>query len=407
MEGPLKGVRVLDLSRVLAGPWAGQTLADLGAEVIKVERPGVGDDTRRWGPPFLVDKEGNPTSDAAYFLSANRGKKSVTIDFTRPEGQTLVRQLAARCDIVLENFKVDGLAKYGLDYQSLREVNPGIIYCSITGFGQTGPYRQLAGYDFLIQGMGGLMSVTGDPDHMVGGGPMKVGVAIVDIFTGMYATTAVLAALVNRERTGVGQCIDLALLDVQVATLANQATNYLVSGRSPERLGNAHPNIVPYQAFATSDSHIILAVGNDDQFGRFCAVADSLSLALDDRFLTNEVRVRNRHLLVPLLREIFKKQTKSWWIAELGKTGVPCGPINSLEEVFADPQVRARSMCRTVEHTLAGPIPLVGTPMKFSETPAGSGQPPPLLGEHTVQVLEQLIGIDSGELARLSALGIV
>ena len=407
MEGPLKGVRVLDLSRVLAGPWAGQTLADLGAEVIKVERPGVGDDTRKWGPPFLADREGNPTSDAAYFLSANRGKKSVTIDFTHPEGQDLVRQLGARCDIVLENFKVDGLAQYGLDYLSLREVNPGIIYCSITGFGQTGPYRELAGYDFLIQGMGGLMSVTGVPDHMVGGGPMKVGVAIVDIFTGMYATTAVLAALVNRERTGVGQYIDLALLDVQVATLANQATNYLVSGHSPERLGNAHPNIVPYQAFATSDSHIILAVGNDDQFRRFCAIADSPCLALDDRFLTNAARVHNRHLLVPLLREIFKKRTKSRWIAELGEKGVPCGPINSLEEVFADPQVQARSMCQTVEHTLAGPIPLVGTPMKFSETPAGSGQPPPLLGEHTAEVLEQLLGIDSGQFARLREMDVI
>jgi crotonobetainyl-CoA:carnitine CoA-transferase CaiB-like acyl-CoA transferase len=400
-------VRVLDLSRVLAGPWAGQTLADLGAEVIKVERPGVGDDTRGWGPPFLADKEGNPTSDAAYFLSANRGKKSVTIDFTRPEGQELVRQLAARCDIVLENFKVDGLAQYGLDYESLREVNPGIIYCSITGFGQTGPYRQLAGYDFLIQGMGGLMSVTGDPDETVGGGPMKVGVAIVDIFTGMYATTAVLAALVNRERSGIGQHIDLALLDVQVATLANQATNYLVSGRSPERLGNAHPNIVPYQAFATSDSHIILAVGNDEQYRRFCVVAGSPELAADERYVTNSGRVRNRDTLIPLLREIFKSRTKAWWIAELGKTGVPCGPINNLAEVFADPQVQARSMCQTVEHTVAGPIPLVGTPMKFSETPAGAVQAPPLLGEHTAQVLEQLLGLKGSEIDRLHAADVI
>ncbi|TWJ18355.1 CaiB/BaiF CoA transferase family protein [Geobacter argillaceus] len=406
MDGPLKHVRVLDLSRVLAGPWAGQTLADLGAEVIKVERPGVGDDTRGWGPPFLADREGTPTRDAAYFLSANRGKKSVTIDFTRPEGQDLVRRLAASCDIVLENFKVGGLAQYGLDYPSLKEVNPGIIYCSITGFGQTGPYRQRAGYDFLIQGMGGLMSVTGEPGGEAGG-PMKVGVAIVDIFTGMYATTAVLAALACRERTGIGQHVDLALLDVQVATLANQATNYLVSGRSPERLGNAHPNIVPYQAFATSDSHIILAVGNDEQYRRFCAVAGAPHLATDERFATNADRVRNRDSLIPLLRDIFGLRTKSWWIAELEKAGVPCGPINTIEEVFADPQVRARSMCVTVEHASAGEIPLVGTPMKFSQTPAGALQPPPLLGEHTVQVLEQLLGVDGNTITSLRETGVI
>ena len=400
-------MRVLDLSRILAGPWAGQTLADLGAEVIKVERPGVGDDTRGWGPPFLTDTDGNPTSDAAYFLCANRGKKSVTIDFTRPEGQELVRRMAANCDIVLENFKVDGLARYGLDYSSLKEVNPGIIYCSITGFGQTGPYRQLSGYDFLIQGMGGLMSVTGDPDGAAGGGPMKVGVAVVDLFTGMYAATAVLAALVNRDRSGIGQHIDLALLDVQVATLANQATNYLVSGRSPERLGNSHPNIVPYQAFATSDSHIILAVGNDEQFRKFCAVAGALHLADDERFVANAARVRNREILIPELLDIFKSRSKSWWMTELAKAGVPCGPINSLEEVFADPQVQARSMCQMVEHSAAGAVPLVGTPMKFSVTPAGSLQAPPLLGEHTALVLEELLGMNGGEIASLRAAGVI
>ena len=400
-------MRVLDLSRVLAGPWAGQTLADLGAEVIKVERPGVGDDTRGWGPPFLADREGHPTTDAAYFLSANRGKKSVTIDFTRPEGQQLVRRLAASCDIVLENFKVDGLAHYGLDYPALKEVNPGIIYCSITGFGQTGPYRSLAGYDFLIQGMGGLMSVTGEPDGEPGGGPMKVGVAIVDLFTGMYATSAVLAALVHRDRTGIGQHIDLALLDVQVATLANQATNYLVSGRSPQRLGNSHPNIVPYQAFATSDSHIILAVGNDEQFRKFCLVAGVGHLAEDQRFATNAGRVRDREFLIPELTAIIRTRSKSWWIGELGKAGVPCGPINSLEEVFADPQVLARSMCQSVEHSVAGEIPLVGTPMKFSATPAGTTLPPPLLGEHTALVLEQLLGMDEGEIDRLRAASII
>jgi len=407
LEGPLKHVRVLDLSRVLAGPWAGQTLADLGAEVIKVERPGVGDDTRSWGPPFLADKEGNPTSDAAYFLSANRGKKSVTIDFTRPEGQDLVRRLAAGCDIVLENFKVGGLAQYGLDYDSLKAVNPGIIYCSITGFGQTGPYRHRAGYDFLIQGMGGLMSITGEPDTEPGGGPMKVGVAIVDIFTGMYATTAVLAALACRERSGVGQYIDLALLDVQVATLANQATNYLVSGRSPKRLGNSHPNIVPYQVFATSDSHIILTVGNDDQYRKLCSVADFPQLANDTRYATNADRVRNRDTLIPQLCDIFATRSKSWWIAELEKAGVPCGPINSLDEVFDDPQVQARSMCIAVEHSAAGQIHLVGTPMKFSVTPAGASLPPPMLGEHTSHVLKNLLDMDIDEIAKLREKGVV
>jgi len=401
MTGPLQQVRVLDLSRVLAGPWAGQTLADLGAEVIKVERPGTGDDTRAWGPPFLADSDGNPTSDAAYFLSANRGKKSVTIDIAKPEGQQLVRRLAANCDVVLENFKVGGLASYGLDYQSLQAVNPRIVYCSITGFGQTGPYRQLAGYDFLIQGMGGLMSVTGEPDEVEGGGPLKVGVAIVDIFTGLYATSAVLAALLSRERTGVGQHIDLALFDVQVATLANQATNYLLSGTSPGRLGNAHPNIVPYQAFATSDSHLILAVGNDEQFRKYCAVAGVPELALDQRYATNAARVGNRATLIPKLRELFSTRSKKWWIEELGKAGVPCGPINNIREVFDDPQVKARLMCRKLRHSRAGEITLVATPMKFSATPAGTVQPPPLLGEQTTEVLGQLLGMHEHELTRL------
>lgn len=407
MEGPLKHIRVLDLSRVLAGPWAGQTLADLGAEVIKVERPGLGDDTRSWGPPFLPDRDGNPTSDAAYFLSANRGKKSVTIDITCSEGQELVRRLAAGCDIVLENFKVGGLARYGLDYDSLKAVNPGIIYCSITGFGQTGPYRQRAGYDFLIQGMGGLMSVTGEADDQPGGGPMKVGVAIVDIFTGMYATTAVLAALANRERSGIGQYIDLALFDVQVATLANQATNYLVSGRSPERLGNTHPNIVPYQVFATSDSHIIITVGNDDQYRRFCTAAGVTDLGCDPRYLTNSDRVHNRDSLIPQLCEIFRMHSKSWWISELEKAGVPCGPINTLEEVFSDPQLQARSMSVMTEHSRAGQIPLVGSPMNFSGTPLEATTAPPLLGEHTGPVLENLLGMDGKEIAGLRARAVI
>ncbi|MDD2737046.1 MAG: CaiB/BaiF CoA-transferase family protein [Desulfuromonadaceae bacterium] len=407
MAGPLSHIRVLDLSRVLAGPWAGQTLADLGAEVVKVERPGLGDDTRGWGPPFLSDREGQPTSDAAYFLAANRGKKSVTIDFTRPDGQELVRRLAAGCDIVLENFKVGGLAKYHLDYPSIREINPGVIYCSITGFGQTGPYRNRAGYDFLIQGMGGLMSVTGEPDELPGGGPVKTGVAIVDIFTGMYAATAVLAALANRERTGEGEYIDLALLDVQVATLANQATNYLVSGNSPVRLGNAHPNIVPYQALATSDGHIILAVGNDAQFSRFCIVAEHPELAEDERFRTNADRVCHREELISIVTEILKQRTRAEWIATLEEAGVPCGPINTIAEVFANPQVKSRGMRIDVPHKGAGPIPLVGSPMKFSRSPLIDRLPPPQLGEHNDEVLTGMLGLAGDELARLRIAGII
>lgn len=407
MAGPLSHIRVLDLSRILAGPWAGQNLADLGAEVIKVERPGMGDDTRGWGPPFLTDREGRQTSDAAYFLAANRGKKSVTIDFTQAEGQELVRRLAADCDIVLENFKVGGLAKYGLDYDSLRAVNPGIIYCSITGFGQTGPYRNRAGYDFLIQGMGGLMSVTGEPDGTPGGGPVKVGVAIVDIFTGMYAVTSVLAALAHRERTGEGEYIDISLLDVQVATLANQATNYLVSGRSPERLGNAHPNIVPYQALATSDGHIILAVGNDGQFAKFCAVAGCPELADDGRYITNAGRVRNRNRLIPVIEELFRGRTSAEWIAALEHAGVPCGPINTIAEVFANPQVRSRGMRIDVPHNGSGPVSLVGTPMKFTRTPLNDLQPPPQLGEHNDEILTGRLGVGSEERARLRRAGVI
>jgi crotonobetainyl-CoA:carnitine CoA-transferase CaiB-like acyl-CoA transferase len=401
MAGPLSHIRVLDLSRVLAGPWAGQNLADLGAEVIKVERPVVGDDTRSWGPPFLTGPDGQPTSDAAYFLAANRGKKSVTIDFTQPDGQDLVRRLAAGCDIVIENFKVGGLAKYGLDYNSIQAINPGIIYCSITGFGQTGPYRNRAGYDFLIQGMGGLMSVTGEPDDAPGGGPVKVGVAIVDIFTGMYAVTSVLAALAHRERTGEGEYIDLALLDVQVATLANQATNYLVSGCSPERLGNSHPNIVPYQALATSDGHIILAVGNDSQFSRFCTVAGCPELAGDERFSTNACRVCNRTELMPIVIEIFKQRTRAEWIDALEQAGVPCGPINTIAEVFANPQVQSRGMSIDVPHKGSGQIPLVGSPMKFTRAPLDDRQPPPQLGEHNDEVLTGILGLDDDELALL------
>ncbi|WP_020677908.1 CaiB/BaiF CoA transferase family protein [Geopsychrobacter electrodiphilus] len=407
MAGPLGHIRVLDLSRVLAGPWAGQTLADLGAEVIKVERPGVGDDTRGWGPPFLQDAAGNPTSDAAYFLSTNRGKKSVTIDFTQAAGRELVCRLAEESDILLENFKVGGLAKYGLDYATLKQLNPRLIYCSITGFGQTGPNRQRAGYDFLIQGMGGLMSVTGAPDGEPGGGPMKVGVAIVDIFTGMYASTAVLAALAHRERTGEGQHIDLALFDVQVATLANQAMNYLVSGTAPGRLGNAHPNIVPYQALATADGHIILAVGNDGQFGKFCRLAGCAALATDPRFVGNAARVENRTQLIPLIEEALRQRVSKDWIDLLEGAGVPCGPINTLAEVFSDPQIEARQMRIDLEHQSAGSVPQVGSPMKFSQTPVEYQQAPPVLGEHNREILGQLLGLSEAQQLQLASDGII
>lgn len=407
MAGPLSHIRVLDLSRILAGPWAGQTLADLGAEVIKVERPGVGDDTRGWGPPFLTDSEGNPTTDAAYFLSANRGKKSVCIDFTRPAGRELICRLAEQSDILLENFKVGGLAKYGLDYETLKQINPRLIYCSITGFGQTGPYRQRAGYDFLIQGMGGMMSVTGEPDGEPGGGPMKVGVAIVDIFTGMYASTSVLAALAHRERTGEGQHIDLALLDVQVATLANQAMNYLTSGCEPQRLGNAHPNIVPYQALATADGHIILAIGNDGQFRKFCSLAGHSELADDPRFVSNAARVENRKVLIPILEQALLRRDSTDWTNLLEGEGIPCGPINTLAEVFSDPQIEARQMRIELEHQQAGKISLVGSPMKFSQTPVEYHQAPPFLGEHNTEILGDLLGLSEQERLQMAAEGIV
>jgi len=407
MAGPLSHIRVLDLSRVLAGPWSGQTLADLGAEVIKIERPRIGDDTRRWGPPFLSDSDGNPTSDAAYFLSANRGKKSVTIDFTKPEGRDLIYRLASKSDIVLENFKVGNLARYHLDYESIKKINPKIIYCSITGFGQNGPYSHRAGYDFLIQAMGGLMSVTGASDEKPGGEPMKVGVAIVDIFTGMYASTAVLAALTHREQTGEGQHIDLALFDVQVATLANQAMNYLISGNSPGRLGNAHPNIVPYQAFSTSDGHIIVAVGNDEQFRRLCYVADRPELSTDPRFITNSSRVNNRDMLIPLLENVLKERTSHEWIQILNDSKIPCGPINNLQEVFNDPQTLARQMRVELQHPLAGTIPLVGNPMKFSATPVVYDRAPPILGDSNTDVLKGLLGLDEIAYSKLQEASII
>ncbi|EPJ93066.1 MULTISPECIES: CaiB/BaiF CoA transferase family protein [Pseudomonas] len=405
--GALSHLRVLDLSRVLAGPWAGQILADLGAEVIKVERPGNGDDTRAWGPPFLKDAYGESTGEAAYYLSANRNKQSVTIDFTKPEGQQLVRDLASKSDILIENFKVGGLQAYGLDYASLKVLNPDLIYCSITGFGQTGPYAKRAGYDFMVQGLGGLMSLTGRPEGDEGAGPVKVGVALTDILTGLYSTVAILAALAHRQHEGGGQHIDMALLDVQVACLANQAMNYLTTGVAPQRLGNAHPNIVPYQDFPTADGDFILTVGNDSQFRKFAEVAGRPELGGDPRFSTNKLRVANRAELVPLIRQLTVFKTTAEWVAQLEAVGVPCGPINDLAQVFADPQVRARGLAMQLPHALAGLVPQVASPIRLSETPVEYRNAPPLLGEHTQQVLEQVLGLKSGAVEALRRSGVL
>lgn len=404
----LDGIRVLDLSRVLAGPWCTQTLADLGADVIKIERPGTGDDTRTWGPPFLKDRDGRDTAEAAYYLGTNRNKRSVTCDIARPEGQALVRELARHCDVFVENFKVGDMARYGLDYDAVRAVNPRIVYCSVTGFGQTGPYRERAGYDYAIQGMGGLMSITGERDDL-GGGPQKVGVAVADLFTGMYATVGILAALRHAERTGEGQRLDMALLDAQVAMLANLGANYLVSGKVPGRAGNAHQNIVPYQVFEVAPAadgtkdHLILAVGNDGQFAKFCQVAGRPELAADPRFARNQDRVRNRAVLVPLLEGIMMGRGKAQWLSALESAKVPCGAINNLAEVFADPQVRERGMVHAWEHPLAGSLNLVGSPLKLSATPVRTDHPPPLLGQHTQEVLAEVLGWNEERVAALRA----
>jgi crotonobetainyl-CoA:carnitine CoA-transferase CaiB-like acyl-CoA transferase len=392
MSTALEGLKVLDLSRVLAGPWAGQLLGDLGADVVKVERPGSGDDTRAWGPPYLQDEQGRDTSEAAYFLSANRNKRSVAIDFTQPDGQRQVRELAARADVLIENFKVGGLAAYGLDYASLQALNPRLIYCSITGFGQTGPYAQRAGYDFMIQAMGGLMSVTGRAEGEEGNGPVKVGVAVTDILTGLYASNAILAALAERERSGLGQHIDLALLDVQVACLANQALNYLTTGKPPVRLGNAHPNIVPYQDFPTADGDFILTVGNDGQFRRFCEVAGHPEWADDPRFASNSARVANRSALVPLIRQVTVFRSTAEWVSLLEQAGVPCGPVNDLEAVFADPQVVHRSLRVDMPHPVAGKAELVANPIRLSRTPVSYRSAPPGLGADQDAVLEDWLG---------------
>lgn len=407
MPGALSHIRVLDLSRVLAGPWAGQILADLGAEVIKVERPDTGDDTRHWGPPYIKDADGNDSREAAYFQCANRNKQSLTLDFTQPEGQRLVRELAAQCDVVLENFKVGGLAAYGLDYESLKAVNPRLIYCSITGFGQDGPYAKRAGYDFMIQGLGGLMSLTGKPDGEGGAGPMKVGVALTDILTGLYATVGVLAALNAREQSGQGQYIDVALLDVQVACLANQAMNYLATGSAPKRLGNAHPNIVPYQDFPTADGDFILAVGNDGQFRKFCEVAGLPALSDDPRFSTNKARVANRAELIPLLRQATVFKSTAEWVALLEAAGVPCGPINDLAQVFADPQVLARGLRVDMANGMGSTTPQVASPLRLSATPVDYRLAPPLLGEHTEELLQSLLGLDAEQIANLRRTAVI
>lgn len=407
MSKPLDHLRVLDMSRILAGPWCGQTFADLGAEVIKVERPGTGDDTRGWGPPFMADKGGHETDEAAYFLSANRGKKSVTVDITKPKGQNIIRKLAAECDILIENYKVGGLKKYGLDYDSLSRINPRLVYCSITGFGQTGPYSPRAGYDFLIQAMGGLMSVTGEAESRPGGGPQKIGVALSDILTGLYTTIGALSALAMREKTGRGQHVDMALLDVTIASMANQAMNYLIAGKAPTMMGNAHPNIVPYEAYKAADHYIILAVGNDAQFRRFCEVAGRIDLADDTQYATNRGRVENREVLGPILNEIIEAKTRSFWLEELEKVGVPCGPINNLEQIFDDPHVQARGARQEVIHPVAGTLPTVANPIRFSETPIEYTIGPPTLGQHTDEILQSLLSLSEKQIEDLRKQGIV
>ncbi|MGX1096388.1 CaiB/BaiF CoA transferase family protein [Amorphus sp. MBR-141] len=395
MAGPLSHVRVLDLSRIMAGPWSGQILADLGADVIKVERTGAGDDTRGWGPPYLKAADGSDTAESGYYLSVNRGKRSIELDLSSPEGQAVVRDIAARSDIVLENFKAGTLARYGLAHEDLKAVNPGIIYCSITGFGATGPRRDQAAYDFMIQAMGGLMSVTGERDDAPGGGPQKVGVPIVDIMTGMYATIAVLAALARRNETGEGEQIDIAMLDVSVGFLANQAMNYLVSGATPTRKGNKHPNIQPQDVFPVKDGHLVLAVGNDDQFRRFCEAIGRTDWADDPRFATNKERVRNLDTLHPLIGERLADEDLDHWIDAFGSRGVPCGPINTIPRVLDDPQVKHREMLRMLPHPLAGEVPQVVSPMKFATATLAFDRAPPLLGEHTAAILAELYGPDA------------
>jgi len=407
MPGPLAGIRVLDLTRVLAGLWAAQNLADLGAEVIKVERPKKGDDSRAFGPPWLKDAQGRDTAESAYFACANRGKKSVTLDLANPKGQAIARELAERCDVLLENFKYGDLDRYGLGYAQLRKVNPGLIYCSVTGFGHSGPWRERPGYDFMIQGMGGLMSVTGERDDRAGGGPQKAGIPIADLITGMYASVAICAALAHRAKSGQGQHLDLALLDSLVAVLANQGANYLATGTPPGRLGNDHPNIAPYQVLPTADGSFIVACGNDNLFGKFSQVIGRPELAADARFATNGKRVANRAELTRIISEITAKRSMRHWLDALEGAGVPCGPINNLEQVFAEPQAVARGLRMELPHPTAGKVALTRSPMRFSETPVQHDVPPPTLGQHTDEVLKNLLKKNPSEIAQLRTEGIV
>jgi crotonobetainyl-CoA:carnitine CoA-transferase CaiB-like acyl-CoA transferase len=405
MPGPLDGIRVFDLARILAGPTCTQILGDLGADVIKIERPGAGDDTRKWGPPYVQGKDGKDTTESAYYLSSNRNKRSLTIDIAKPPGQALARRLIQRCDIMVENFKVGDMARYGLSYADLKAANPRLIYCSITGFGQTGPYAPRAGYDMLAQGLGGIMSVTGEPDRP----PMKVGVGIADIMCGMYATSAILAALHHRDRTGEGQYIDISLLDSQIAWLANVGLNYLTSGEVPERVGNEHPNIVPYNVMAASDGHVILAVGNDTQFAKFCDFAGIAEVAKDPRYISNEQRVINRRALYALLEPVLKKKSQMAWVDGLAKLGVPCSPVNTVDQVFADPQVKARGMQMSMPHPLAatGKVDLIANPIRFSGTPIAYRQAPPFLGQHSEEVLSEVLGLDAAGIADLRREGAI
>ena len=409
--GPLKGLRILDMSRILAGPTCTQILGDLGADVIKIERPGAGDDTRKWGPPYVKDSDGNDTSESAYYLCANRNKRSLTVDITKPEGQQIIRKLAAKCDVLIENYKVGGLKKYGLDYPSMKDEFPDLIYCSISGFGQTGPKSHRLGYDFMIQAMGGIMSVTGEPD----GSPMKVGVGIADVMCGMYAAVSILAAIQHRDQSGNsaaggnGQHIDLSLLDSQAAWLINSGSNYLTSGENQHRLGNAHPNIVPYQVFQTSDSFFVLAVGNEIQFRKFCEFAGAPDLPEDPRFKTNTDRVKNRNILAPMLTELTQRNSTQFWLEGLEKLQVPCGPVNTIKDVFDDPQIQHREMEISLPHPLSGKgdVSLIGSPVKMSATPVSYRHAPPTLGQHTNEILAEMLGMDEEECRELAQKGVV
>jgi crotonobetainyl-CoA:carnitine CoA-transferase CaiB-like acyl-CoA transferase len=407
MAGALSHLRVLDLSRVLAGPWSGQVLADMGADVIKIERPGSGDDTRGWGPPYLKDEAGNDTTEAAYYLAANRGKKSLTLNIAKPEAQEIIRQLIKETDVFIENYKVGDMARYGLSYATLKEINPRLVYCSITGFGQTGPMADVAGYDFIVQGLGGLMSITGERDDLPGGGPQKVGVAAADIMTGLYATIAILAAIEHRRMSGEGQYIDMALLDVQVATMANMNLNYLCTGKVPHRQGNAHANIVPYQVFKAADADIIIAVGNDTQFVKLCGVMGCPEYATDERYAKNANRVRHREELLPMLQTILATRRVEEWVNLLQPQGVPCGPVNSIAQTFENPQVVHREMRIDLPHPLAGTVPSIANPIKFSGTPIEYQSAPPTLGQHSHEILQRYAGLSDAQITALKDNGVI